>query len=107
REDTEYTLATPDQFSEFQAWCSYMKANLGGFEMCNDLLQGIVDQLTALVNKPCCPPGNGTSGSGGAGSTEAPPVSFDENDGDIAVHPGWSASYNAYRKKKCNMAYQI
>jgi len=106
REDTEYTIASPDQFSEFQTWVSYMKANLGGFEMCNDLLQSIVDQLTALAAKPCCSSGGG--GAGGAGSTQAPPNTFDDTgDAGIASHPGVYPSYTAFKTNKCNMSSEI
>lgn len=103
-----YTLASPDEFSEFQEWVSTMRVRLGAYPMCNEILQEIADNLAALVNRPCCPSGGIGGGSFGAGMEEGAPVTQQsgetEREGDP---PGGFEDWEEYDTYKCSMANYI
>lgn len=102
-----YTMATPDEFSEFQEWVSTMRVRLGEYPMCNELLSGILEQITRLADRDCCAPSIG-GGSSGAGLEEAPPsgITSTEEDREEAPPEGFE-TWEEYDTYKCDMAYYI
>ncbi len=75
---------------------------------CEDIgagLQGIIDQLEAIANKPCCPTGT-TTGSRGAGSTAATPNPYDQAATPTTPPPGFD-DMTEFNSHKCNAAQDI
>lgn len=111
-----YTIATPLQFETFQGWVSDMFNNLGGYVMCNDLinqqnllLQSIADTLARMADCGCNEAStttNGTGGSRGAGTTQRNPPGYNQAD-TPDIPPDGFDDMATYRTHKCNAAWEI
>lgn len=105
--DVYYTVDDLE-FEEFQGWVSDMFNNIGGYQMCNETMQGILAALQALVEKECCQSGGVGGGSAGAGTTAPNPSSQqtgeEEREGDP---PAGFASWEDYDNYACKMAAKI
>lgn len=77
---------------------------------CNEetttILQGILDQLTALVNKPCCPATGTGTGSRGAGGSAAAPNPYDDG-GEPGDFPPGFEDRDEWKSHQCDMAEDI
>jgi hypothetical protein len=76
---------------------------------CNDealsLLQGMIDAINAIANKPCCPGGT-NSGSRGSGTSQVPPNTYNQNETPNTPPDGFE-DMEDYRSHKCNQAQDI
>jgi len=103
----EYDIVSRDEFSTFQEWVSDLNVNLGGFNMCNEILLGIAQILQQLVDKPCCP-GESGGGSRGAGDIPAPPsTQTSTTDDRLGDPPPGFEDWDEYDQFKCDMAHKI
>jgi len=108
-EGNSYTTVDATQFEAFQGWVSDMFNNLGGYQMCNEIMQGILEALQAIADRECCPtgsPGSGllNSGSRGSAISSQSPNSFEE-EGETPP-PGFD-TWAEYRQHKCDVAHDI
>jgi len=108
-EGQSYTTVDATQFEAFQGWVSDMFNNLGGYQMCNEIMQGILEALQAIAERECCPtgsPGSGllNSGSRGSAISSQSPNSFEE-EGETPP-PGFD-TWAEYRQHKCDAAHDI
>ena len=108
-EGQSYTTVDATQFETFQGWVSDMFNNIGGYQMCNEIMQGILEALQAIADRECCPTGGAGSGvfnSGSRGSgISAQPASTYEESGEIP--PSGFSTWEEYRQHKCNAANDI
>ena len=72
----------------------------------NDILEQIKDAIQALVDKECCPPPGGNSGSRGIGTTGQPPNPYDEAITPTTPPPGFD-TMEEYDTRKCQAANDI
>lgn len=101
-----YTIVSDQQMEIFNGWVSDANVEMEAFPMCNDILQGMLNQLTILANKECCSGSTGgSSGTSGTGAVEQPPNGFNQNPG--TPFPPDFANQSEYDSHKCMAAQKI
>lgn len=110
-----YEKVTPLDFETFQGWVSDLFNHIGGYIMCNELLEQqnllfeqMVAQLARLADCNCSqtPTVGGTGGSRGSGTSPTYPNPYDEGQTPEVPPPGFP-DMATYRTHKCNASAQI
>lgn len=105
-EDQLYTMVDDAQFETFQRWVSDLRNHLGEYLVTNELLAQIVEQLEALVNKPCCPDAGTGSGSRGSGGTAQPPIGYNQEETPEEPPAGFE-TMEEFLSVKCNASQDL
>lgn len=101
-----YSIVDDAQFEMFGNWVADLRNHLGEYLVTNAILEGILEQLTIIANRECCPGAGTGQGSRGSGGTEVPIDTYDE-DTSGGDPPAGFADMEVFNLHKCNAAQDL